>query len=144
MTTGRLDQLWMRSLRIYSLCSRLSDSCAAQTMLVVMVVCVHLRKSSTVVYAFFFKLFTALNPSVCSFDFLPFSLFKYCWKQIQGLQYIIQHESIELKEEKKILKEIRTLESTRAQVIANAAMIAKIEKVAPKEALQDQVKVRGF
>ncbi|ONI12723.1 hypothetical protein PRUPE_4G180600 [Prunus persica] len=63
--------------------------------------------------------------------------------RIQGLQYIIQHESIELKEEKKILKEIRTLESTRTQVIANAAMIAKIEKVAPKEALQDQVKLMG-
>lgn len=65
-------------------------------------------------------------------------------EQIKGLQYIIQHESIPLSEEKKILKEIKQLESTRGEVIANAAVRAKIQESVDKEALQDQVKVRGF
>lgn len=65
-------------------------------------------------------------------------------EQIKGLQYIIQHESIPLSEEKKILKEIKQLESTRGEVIANAAVRAKIQESVDKEALQDQVKVRVF
>ncbi|PRQ31257.1 putative proton pump-interactor [Rosa chinensis] len=65
---------------------------------------------------------------------------------IKGLQYIIQHESIPLSEEKKILKEIKQLENTRGEVIANAAVRAKIQESVvhmDKEALQDLVKLIG-
>ncbi|KAM1256669.1 hypothetical protein ACFX2G_031355 [Malus domestica] len=58
--------------------------------------------------------------------------------RIQGLQYYIQHESIPLSEEKKILKEMKALENTRGQVIAREAELAKL---LPKEALKDQVKL---
>ncbi|KAM5586031.1 proton pump-interactor 1 [Rosa sericea] len=66
--------------------------------------------------------------------------------RIKGLQYIIQHESIPLSEEKKILKEIKQLENTRGEVIANAAVRAKIQESVvhiDKDALQDQVKLIG-
>lgn len=65
--------------------------------------------------------------------------------QIRSLQYRIQHLSIPLSEEKQILREIKQLEGTREKVMANAAMIAKIqESMGKKEVIQDQVKVRYF
>lgn len=69
----------------------------------------------------------------------------YLGIQIQSLQYYIQHESIPLSEEKKILKEIKQLEGTREKVIANAAMRTKIQdSLGQREAIQDQVKVMQF
>ncbi|KAK6946714.1 hypothetical protein RJ641_000187 [Dillenia turbinata] len=63
---------------------------------------------------------------------------------IQSLHYRIQHESIPLSEEKKLIKEIKQLEGTREKVIANAAMRVKIqESMGQKEAIQDQVKLIG-
>ncbi|KAK6934252.1 hypothetical protein RJ641_034407, partial [Dillenia turbinata] len=63
---------------------------------------------------------------------------------IQSLHYRIQHESIPLSEEKKLIKEIKQLEGTREKVIANAAMRAQIqESMGQKEAIQDQVKLIG-
>lgn len=65
--------------------------------------------------------------------------------QIKSLQYRIQHESINLTEEKKIIREIKQLEGTRDKVIANAAIRAEIQKsVGEKDSIQDQVKVRTF
>lgn len=65
----------------------------------------------------------------------------YLGIQIHSLQYCIQHESIPLSEEKKILKEIKQLEGTREKVIANAAMRTKIQdSLGQREAIQDQVK----
>lgn len=59
------------------------------------------------------------------------------------MQYRIQHESINLTEEKKIIREIKQLEGTRDKVIANAAIRAEIQKsVGEKDSIQDQVKVR--
>lgn len=59
------------------------------------------------------------------------------------MEYRIQHESINLTEEKKIIREIKQLENTRDKVIANAAVRAEIQKsVGEKDSLQDQVKVR--
>ena len=66
-------------------------------------------------------------------------------KQIQSLNYHMQHESIPLAEEKQILREIKQLEGTREKVIAGAAMRAKIqESLGQKDAIQDQVKVRDL
>ncbi|TYG71686.1 hypothetical protein ES288_D05G418000v1 [Gossypium darwinii] len=63
---------------------------------------------------------------------------------IHSLQYRIQHESISLTEEKRILKEIKHLEGTREKVIANAAMRSKIQdSLGQKEDIQDQVKLMG-
>lgn len=65
-------------------------------------------------------------------------------EQIKGLQYIIQHESIPLSEEKKILKEIKQLENTRGEVIANAVVRAKIQDSVVhinEDALEVQYKV---
>jgi hypothetical protein len=60
------------------------------------------------------------------------------------LQYRIQHESIPLSEEKRILREIKQLEGTREQVIANAAERARIQDaLGEKEAIQGQVKLIG-
>lgn len=54
-----------------------------------------------------------------------------------------QHESINLSEEKKIIKDIKQLESTRDKVIANDVLRAEIQKsVGEKDSIQDQVKVR--
>lgn len=59
------------------------------------------------------------------------------------MQYRIQHESIPLSEEKKILREIKQLEGTREKVIANAQLRAEIQgSLGEKEVIQDQVKVR--
>lgn len=79
-----------------------------------------------------------MNPLSCfSAFFSPFSV------QIKSLQYRIQHESINLTEEKKIIREIKQLEGTRDKVIANAAIRAEIQKsVGEKDSIQDQVKVR--
>lgn len=114
-----------------------------QTMLVAMVVCLHLRKNLMLGY-FFCPSFVYLQ--ILPFIFVPDILLSNfgMLEQIKGLQYIIQHESIPLSEEKKILKEIKQLESTRGEVIANAAVRAKIQESVDKEALQDQVKVRFF
>nr|XP_043628131.1 proton pump-interactor 1-like [Erigeron canadensis] len=63
---------------------------------------------------------------------------------IKSMQYHIQHNSITLKEEKQIIKEIKNLEATRGQVIAKAAMRAEVQKsVGEKDAIQDQVKLIG-
>ncbi|KAL7208606.1 hypothetical protein ACSBR1_030360 [Camellia fascicularis] len=63
---------------------------------------------------------------------------------IKRLEYRIQHESIPLSEEKKILKEIKQLEGTREKVVANAAMRAKIQdSMGEKDVIQDQVKLMG-
>ncbi|XP_039013715.1 proton pump-interactor 1-like [Hibiscus syriacus] len=63
---------------------------------------------------------------------------------IHSLQYRIQHESIPLTEEKQLLREIKQLEGTREQVIANAEMISKIQdSLGQKEVIQDQVKLMG-
>lgn len=59
------------------------------------------------------------------------------------MNYRIQHESIPLTEEKRLLREIKQLEGTREKVIANAATRAKLQDtMLQKEALQDQVKVQ--
>ncbi|KAH1063470.1 hypothetical protein J1N35_028457 [Gossypium stocksii] len=63
---------------------------------------------------------------------------------IHSLQYRIQHESISLSEEKRILKEIKHLEGTREKVIANATLRSKIQdSLGQKEDIQDQVKLMG-
>lgn len=63
---------------------------------------------------------------------------------IRSIEYRMQHETMTLKEEKQLLREIKELEATRPKVIANSAMRAKIqESMGPKEALQDQVKLLG-
>ncbi|KAK9674461.1 hypothetical protein RND81_12G234200 [Saponaria officinalis] len=63
---------------------------------------------------------------------------------IRSMEYRIQHESVSLKEEKQILREIKEFEATRPKVVANAAMRAKVqESMGQKEAIQDQVKLLG-
>lgn len=63
--------------------------------------------------------------------------------QIKSLNYRIQHESIPLSEEKQILRDIKQLQGTREQVIANDATRAKIQdSLGEKVVIQDQVKVR--
>lgn len=65
--------------------------------------------------------------------------------QIRSLDYRIQHESLMLKEEKQLLREIKEWEATRPKVIANSAERAKIqESLGQKEAILDQVKVHGL
>ncbi|XP_020108858.1 proton pump-interactor 1-like [Ananas comosus] len=64
--------------------------------------------------------------------------------RIKSIHYHISHESISLDEEKRLLKEIKQLEGTRAKVIANAAMRTRIQdSIGQKEAIQDQVKLIG-
>ncbi|TYG71729.1 hypothetical protein ES288_D05G421400v1 [Gossypium darwinii] len=77
--------------------------------------------------------------------FFSFSHFNGIYElQIHSLQYRIQHESISLSKEKRILKEIKHLEGTREKVIANAAMRSKIQdSLGQKEDIQDQVKLMG-
>ena len=54
----------------------------------------------------------------------------------------ISHESISLDEEKRLIKEIKTLEKTRPKVSSNAAKRAKMQDtVVERDAIQDQVKV---
>lgn len=61
---------------------------------------------------------------------------------IKSLQYRIQHESIPLNEEKKILREIKQLEGTRGEVRENVALRAQIqESMGEKDAIQKQVKL---
>ncbi|KAI5058819.1 hypothetical protein GOP47_0026989 [Adiantum capillus-veneris] len=61
--------------------------------------------------------------------------------KIAEIQFRIQHESIPLKEEKLLLREIKQLESTRSQVCANSALQAELmENLGPKEEIQDQAK----
>uniref|UniRef100_A0A7N0RES9 Proton pump-interactor 1 n=1 Tax=Kalanchoe fedtschenkoi TaxID=63787 RepID=A0A7N0RES9_KALFE len=63
---------------------------------------------------------------------------------IRSLNYRMQHESIPLSEEKQILKEIKALEQTRPQVVANAAKRAEIQgSMGQKESIQGQVKLIG-
>uniref|UniRef100_A0A803N250 Proton pump-interactor 1 n=2 Tax=Chenopodium quinoa TaxID=63459 RepID=A0A803N250_CHEQI len=65
-------------------------------------------------------------------------------QRIRSFEYRMQHETMSLKEEKQLMKEIKELEATRPKVIANSAMRAKIqESMGQKEALQDQVKLLG-
>lgn len=64
------------------------------------------------------------------------------WMQIRSLEYQMQHESLSLKEEKQLVREIKELEATRPKVIANAARRAKIQdSLGQTEVIQDQVKV---
>ncbi|MCO5596887.1 hypothetical protein L7F22_050957 [Adiantum nelumboides] len=61
--------------------------------------------------------------------------------KIAEIQFRIQHESIPLKEEKQLLREIKQLESTRGQVCANSVLQAELmENLGPKEEIQDQAK----
>ncbi|CAM8992202.1 unnamed protein product [Rhodiola kirilowii] len=63
---------------------------------------------------------------------------------IRSFNYRMQHESIPLSEEKQILKEIKALEQTRPQVVANAAKRAEIQgSMGQKETIQGQVKLIG-
>lgn len=63
---------------------------------------------------------------------------------IRSMHHYIEHESIPLPEEKKLLKEIKMLEGTRPQVIANEAMSAKIQdSLGKREDIQEQVKAIG-
>ncbi|KAF3678514.1 putative xylosyltransferase 2-like [Capsicum annuum] len=61
---------------------------------------------------------------------------------IKSLQYRIQHESITLTEEKKILREIKQLEGTRGGVKEQVALRAQIQdSMGEKETIQKQVKL---
>lgn len=61
--------------------------------------------------------------------------------KIADIQFRIQHESIPLKEEKQLLREIKQLESTRSQVCANSVLQAELmENLGPREDIQDQAK----
>lgn len=63
-------------------------------------------------------------------------------EKIADLQYRIQHESIPLKEEKQLVREIKQLEATRNQVCANTALQAElVENLGPREDIQDQYKL---
>lgn len=63
---------------------------------------------------------------------------------IRSLEYQMQHESLSLKEEKQLVREIKELEATRPKVIANAARRAKIQdSLGQTEVIQDQVKLLG-
>ncbi|CAM8999554.1 unnamed protein product [Rhodiola kirilowii] len=63
---------------------------------------------------------------------------------VRSLNYRMQHESIPLSEEKQILKDIKALEQTRPQVVANAAKRAEIQgSMGQKETIQGQVKSIG-
>lgn len=65
--------------------------------------------------------------------------------QIRSIEYRMQHESMPLKEEKQLMRELKELEATRPKVIAKSAMRAKIqESMGQKEAIQDQVKVNDL
>eukprot|EP00250_Pteridium_aquilinum_P003022 c1333_g1_i1 orf=151-2187(+) len=62
--------------------------------------------------------------------------------KISRLQHRIQHESIPLKEEKQLIREIKQLESQRSHVCANDAKQAHLlESYGPKEDIQDQLDV---
>lgn len=61
--------------------------------------------------------------------------------KIAEIEFRIQHESMPLKEEKQLLREIKQLESTRSQVCANSVLQAELmENLGPKEEIQDQAK----
>ena len=62
--------------------------------------------------------------------------------QIGELEYRIEHESISLKEEKQLMRDIKQLESTRSQVCANTVLQQELtESLGLKENIQDQYKV---
>ncbi|EMS53935.1 hypothetical protein TRIUR3_33747 [Triticum urartu] len=64
--------------------------------------------------------------------------------EIKRLNHRISHESISLDEEKRLIKEIKTLEKTRPKVSSNAAKRAKMQDtVVERDAIQDQVKIIG-
>jgi hypothetical protein len=65
-------------------------------------------------------------------------------KQLKSLEYRMSHESMSLDEEKRLMKEIKQLEGTRARVMANEASRAKLDHDTEKDALQDKVKVCLF
>ncbi|KAI4993043.1 hypothetical protein ZWY2020_007356 [Hordeum vulgare] len=63
---------------------------------------------------------------------------------IKRLNHRISHESISLDEEKRLIKEIKTLEKTRPKVSSNAAKRAKMQDtVVERDAIQEQVKIIG-
>lgn len=62
--------------------------------------------------------------------------------RIAYLQHRIQHESIPLKEEKQLIREIKQLESHRSQVCANVAVHAQLlESIGPKQGIQDHCSI---
>ncbi|KAI5002919.1 hypothetical protein ZWY2020_027569 [Hordeum vulgare] len=66
------------------------------------------------------------------------------WSKIKRLNHRISHESISLDEEKRLIKEIKTLEKPRPKVSSNAAKRAKMQDtVVETDAIQDQVKIIG-
>ncbi|KAI5021965.1 hypothetical protein ZWY2020_058695 [Hordeum vulgare] len=61
---------------------------------------------------------------------------------IKRLNHRISHESISLDKEKRLIKEIKTLEKTKPKVSSNAAKRAKMQDtVVERDAIQDQVKI---
>jgi uncharacterized coiled-coil DUF342 family protein len=63
---------------------------------------------------------------------------------IKSYEYRMTHESISLTEEKKLMREIKNLEGTRDQVIANAQMREDLQvSLGKKEVIQDKVKILG-
>ncbi|KAH7423547.1 hypothetical protein KP509_12G060600 [Ceratopteris richardii] len=62
--------------------------------------------------------------------------------KIASLHHRIQHESIPLKEEKQLIREIKQLESRRSEVCANDAEHAELlANYGPKEGIQDQLDI---
>ena len=60
----------------------------------------------------------------------------------ERLNQHISHESISLDEERRLVKEIKTLEKTRPRVSSKAAKQAKMQDiVVERDAIQDQVKI---
>ena len=71
-------------------------------------------------------------------------MFIVFFDQIAELEYRMQHESIPLKEEKQLMRDIKQLESTRSQVCANSILQQElIKNLGPKEDIQDQYKVHN-
>ena len=71
-------------------------------------------------------------------------MFIVFFDQIAELEYRMQHESIPLKEEKQLMRDIKQLESTRSQVCANSILQQElIKSLGPKEDIQDEYKVHN-
>ncbi|KAJ3683373.1 hypothetical protein LUZ60_013600 [Juncus effusus] len=60
---------------------------------------------------------------------------------LRSLEYRMNHETMKLDEEKKLMKDIKQLEGTRARVIATAAERSKLDLNPKKGALEDQRKL---
>lgn len=62
---------------------------------------------------------------------------------LKSLEYRMSHESMSLDEEKRLMKEIKQLEGTRARVVANEASRAKLDLDTEKDTLHGKVKLIG-